>query len=76
VLRDGRETRPSVSPARRTLRLLFTLLLAFAASYWAGREFGLGNDELLGYLLASVGLIVASGVVAALLFGVTRLFRR
>jgi len=58
------------------LRLLFTLLLALAASYWAGREFGLGNDELLGYLLASVGLIVASAVVGALLFGVTRLFRR
>jgi hypothetical protein len=31
---------------------------------------------LLGYLLASVGLIVASGVVAALLFAVTRLLRR
>lgn len=76
MLRDERERRPAVSPARRTLRLLFTLLLAFAASYWAGREFGLGNDELLGYVLASVGLIVASGVVAALLFGVTRLFRR
>jgi hypothetical protein len=76
VLQGGRETKPSVSPARRALRLFFTLLLAFAASYWAGRELGLGNDELLGYLLASVALIVASGVVAALLFGVTRLFRR
>lgn len=73
---DGREGKPGAGPASRTLRLLFTLLLAFAASYWAGREFGLGNDELLGYLLASVGLIVASGVVALLLFGVTRLFRR
>jgi hypothetical protein len=77
VLRDDeREKRPRVNPARRTLRLLFTLLLAFAASYWAGRVFGLGNEELLGYLLASVGLIVASAVVALLLFGVTRLFRR
>ena len=73
---DGREKRPGTNPARRTLRLLFALLLALAASYWAGRVFGLGNDELLGYLLASVGLIVASGVVASLLFGVTRLFRR
>ncbi len=73
---DQREQKPGANPARRTLRLLFALLLALAASYWAGRVFGLGNDELLGYLLASVGLIVASGVVALLLFGVTRLFRR
>jgi hypothetical protein len=77
VLRDDeQDKRPRVNPARRTRRLLFTLLLAFAASYWAGRVFGLGNDELFGYVLASVGLIVASAVVASLLFGVTRLFRR
>jgi hypothetical protein len=77
VLRDDeREPRPGASSARRTLRLLLALLLALAASFWAGRVFGLGNDELLGYLLASVGLIVASGVVAALLFAVTRLLRR
>ncbi len=37
---------------------------------------GLGNDELLGYLLASMSLVIASGVVALLLFGVIRLFRR
>lgn len=74
--RDEADTKPAASSASRALRLLFTLLLALAATYWAGREFGLRNDELLGYLLASVGLIVASGVVAMLVFGVTRLFRR
>src|SRR4051794_20938655 len=51
---------PASMSARRTLRLLLTLLIALGAAYWAGRELGLGNDELLGYLLLSVGLLVAS----------------
>jgi hypothetical protein len=66
----------AASPGRRTRRVLLSLLVALAGSYWVGREFGLGNDELLGYLLASVTLVVASGVVALVLFGVIRLFRR
>ena len=52
------------------------MLIAFAATYWAGQEFGLNEDELFGYVLASVGLVVASALVALLLFGIVRLFRR
>ena len=62
--------------ARRTLRLLVTLLVALAGAYYAGRQLGLGNDELLGYLLLSGAMVIASGVVGLLLFAVIRLFRR
>jgi hypothetical protein len=74
--RDAAQSKPEQNAKRRTLRTLLMLLVALAATYWAGREFGLHNDELLGYLLASVGLVVASGVVALLWFGLVRLFRR
>ena len=67
---------PDAGNTRRTLRILVGLLVALAATYWAGRTMGLGNDELLGYLLASVGLVVGSGLAALVLFGLVRLFRR
>ena len=60
----------------RTRRLLLTLLVALAGCYWVGRLLGLTNDELLGYLAVSVGLVVLAGLVALLLFGVVRLFHR
>ncbi len=62
--------------ARRTRRTLLSLLAALALSFVLGWELGLGNDELLGYLLASLTLVVGSGLVALMLFGVIRLFRR
>ncbi|HEY6599158.1 MAG TPA: hypothetical protein VIZ30_07590 [Pseudomonadales bacterium] len=74
--RGAAQTPPEHSARRRGWRLPLTLLIAFAATYWAGQEFGLGDDELFGYVLASVGLVVASALVALLLFGVVRLFRR
>jgi hypothetical protein len=49
---------------------------ALLGSLWVGRQFGLGNDELLGYLLASVAFVVTSGIVALALFGIVRLFKR
>lgn len=55
--------------------MLVALLVALAGSYWIGRQLGLGNDELFGYLLASVSLVIGSGLVALVLFGVIRLFR-
>jgi apolipoprotein N-acyltransferase len=61
---------------RRPWRTLFGLLAALVGSYWVGRQLGLGNDELAGYLLASLSIVVAAGLVALLLFGVIRLFRR
>ena len=61
---------------RRPWRTLLGLLAAFAGSYWIGRQLGLGNDELVGYLLASVSIVVAAALVALLLFGVIRWFRR
>jgi len=64
------------SSARRPIRLFVTLVLAMGVTYYGGREFGLGNDELIGFLLASIGLVVAAGVVGLLVFGVLRLFRR
>lgn len=57
-------------------RSVVGLLAAVAACYAVGREFGLDNDEMLGYALASVGLAAASGVVAMIIFGASRLFRR
>ncbi len=74
--RSAAQSKPGPDLKRRTLRILLTLLIALGATYWAGRAFGLGNDELFGYLLASVGLVVASGLVALVLFGLVRLFRR
>ena len=74
--RDAAQSKPGQDTKRRTLRILLTLLIALAATYWAGREFGLSNDELSGYLLASVGLVAASGLVALIVFGVVRLLRR
>lgn len=62
--------------ARRTLRLFIVMLVALGAAWLAGREFGLGNDELLDYLLLSGAMVIASGVVGFLLFGIIRLFRR
>ncbi|HTO56148.1 MAG TPA: hypothetical protein VMJ74_00075 [Pseudomonadales bacterium] len=67
---------PEPSSARRPIRLFVTLVLAMGVTYYGGREFGLGNDELIGFLLASIGLVVAAGVVGLLVFGVLRLFRR
>ena len=61
---------------RRPWRTLFGLLAALAASYWVGQRLGLSNDDLLGYLLASLAVVIAAGLVALLLFGVIRLFRR
>ena len=61
---------------RRPWRALLGLLTALAGSYWIGRQLGLGNDELVGYLLASVSIVVAAALVALLLFGVIRWFRR
>jgi hypothetical protein len=66
----------SVRFARRTLRLTFALLAAVAGSYWVGRALGLGHDELVGYLIASVVLVATSGVVGLIVFGVLQLFRR
>ncbi len=62
--------------ARRMRRTLLTLLAALALSYVLGREFDQSNEELLGYLLASLALVIGSGLVALTLFGVIRLFRR
>jgi len=62
--------------SRRLVRQFITLLLAIGVTYYGGREFGLSNDELIGFLLATAGLIVAAGVVGLLLFGVLRLIRR
>jgi apolipoprotein N-acyltransferase len=61
---------------RRPWRTLVGLLAALAVSYWIGRQLGLGNDELIGYLLASVSLVIAAGLVALLLFGLIRWLRR
>lgn len=61
---------------RRPWRTLLGLVAALVGSYWVGRQLGLGNDELAGYLLASVSIVIAAGLVALLLFGVIRLFRR
>jgi hypothetical protein len=61
---------------RRPWRILAALLIALTGSYWAGRQLGLSNDDLLGYVLASVSLVIGSGLVALLLFGLVRLFRR
>ncbi len=74
--RGAAQSKPEQNTKRRTLRTLLTLLVALAATYLAGRELGLHNDELVGYLLASVGLVVASGLVALAGFGLVRLFRR
>ncbi|HET6471971.1 MAG TPA: hypothetical protein VFG38_09015 [Pseudomonadales bacterium] len=71
-----RNESPEPSSARRPIRLFVTLVLAMGVTYYGGREFGLGNDELIGFLLASVGLVAAAGVVGLLLFGVLRLIRR
>ena len=82
MVRDTRQRRGAAqtpaehSARRRGWRLTLTLLIAFAATYWAGQEFGLNDDELFGYVLASIGLVVASALVALLLFGIARLFRR
>ena len=61
---------------RRPWRTLFGLLAALAASYWVGRQLGLSNDDLLGYFLASLAVVIAAGLVALVVFGVIRLFRR
>ena len=61
---------------RRTVRILIGLLAAFAIAYGFGRELGLSNDELLGYLLASVGLDAVAGLAGLILFGLVLLFRR
>lgn len=61
---------------QRPWRTLFGLLAAAVASYWVGRRLGLSNDDLLGYLLASLSVVVAAALVALLVFGVIRLFRR
>jgi len=61
---------------RRPTRLVVTFLIAIGVTYYGGREFGLGNDEMIGFLLATAGLVVAAGVVGLLLFGVLRLIRR
>ena len=66
----------SASPARSARRLLLGLVTALLGSLWVGRQFGLGNDELIGYLLASVAFVVTSGIVALALFGIVRLFKR
>jgi hypothetical protein len=66
----------AASPARSARRLLLGLVTALLGSLWVGRQFGLGNDELLGYLLASVAFVVTSGIVALALFGIVRLFKR
>jgi hypothetical protein len=72
-----RRTSESESPSsRRTIRLFVTLWVALGGTYFVGREFGLGNDELIGYLGASALLVLAAGVVGLALFGLVRLFRR
>jgi len=71
----GKTNRDS-SHARRTRRTLLVLLVAMTASYWGGRELGLGNDELVGYLLASLALVATAGLVGLIVFGVLQLLRR
>ena len=71
-----RSTEREPPNSRRQIRLFVTLLLAVAVTYYGGREFGLGNEELIGYLLASVALVIGAGIVGLLLFGVLRLIRR
>ena len=61
---------------RRPWRTLLGLVAALVGSYWVGRQLGLGNDELAVYLLASISIVIAAGLVALLLFGVIQLFRR
>jgi len=58
------------------IRLSVTLCLALGAAYLVGREFGLGNDELLDVLGASALVVLAAGLVGFALFGLLRLFRR
>jgi apolipoprotein N-acyltransferase len=64
------------SLARRAWRLFAGLCAALAFTYWAGREFGLGHDELFGYLLASVVVVLGAALVGALLFVVIAVVRR
>ena len=70
------KTDQDVRYARRTRRLMFVLSAAVAGSYWGGRALGLGHEELVGYLIASVLLVATSGVVGLIVFGVLLLFRR
>ncbi|MCX7065992.1 MAG: hypothetical protein NT024_15835 [Proteobacteria bacterium] len=70
------KTDQAVRFARRARRLMVALLAAVAGSYWVGRMLGLAHEELIGYLIASVVLVAASGVVGLLVFGVLQLFRR
>ena len=69
-------TKGESTNSRRPIRLIVTLLVALGVTYIGGREFGLGNDELIGFLLAALGLVIAAGVVGLLLFGLLRLIRR
>ena len=71
-----RSSKPETLSPRRFIRLFVTLWVALGGTYYVGREFGLGNDELLGFLGASALLVVAAGVVGLAVFGLLRLFRR
>ena len=66
----------SAGLARQAWRLLAGLLVALAGTYWVGREFGLSDSELLGYLVGSVGLVVAAALVGLVLFCVIVWLRR
>ena len=52
------------------------MLLLGAAIYFVASALGVQRGELLDYFLASMALVVASFLTAAILFGIIRLFRR
>jgi len=57
-------------------RVVVIVLLVGVAIYFVASALGVQRGELLGYFLASVSLVVASMLTAAILFGVVRLFKR
>jgi hypothetical protein len=66
----------SLKPHNLARGVLLAAATAFLGIVWLAREFDINTDELLNFLVTSVGFVIGIAIFAALLAGIIRLFRR
>lgn len=65
-----------LKPNNQARGVLLAAVTAFLGIVWLAREFDINTDELLDFLVISVGFVIGIAILAAFLVGIIRLFRR
>ena len=66
----------ALKPNNQARAVVLAAVTAFLGIVWLASEFDINTDELLEFLVASVGFVIGIAIFAALLVAIIRLFRR